>query len=263
MFINSKFMANIEICTLCGLSLQASIKMALKGNQFRFMAKATSWYDGMVKQKQHYAEVINEVKIEDEKKDNLDLDEDILDILKDERIDITCPNSKVSVPCKHVLNLGNMLKQYQEWMDILKKKKGNDNIETTVDIDMQCIDSTDLLLIILEAAEQVKQIKDEEVEKLRQFIMDIGIDGAQFQQMKKKDFAKKLKPTGIKIGIGGKLFNIVNEKALNYAQSQEMGQSFDAQQYDGLMEAYDHVLDVHINKGIRMRERVFLNIIAN
>ena len=58
-FINSKLTTQIEICTLCGLSLQASIKMALKGNQFRFV-KTESWYDALNKKKQHYKNTIDQ-----------------------------------------------------------------------------------------------------------------------------------------------------------------------------------------------------------
>ena len=138
------------------------------------------------------------------------------------------------------------VKKLSRMMETRKYNKGTDDIETTVDIDINVIDYLNFipfLWIVLQQKGIPIGIEDD----LQRWLIKQQIDGKKFESMKKKEFAKLLNQLN-KDCIAAKLFNLINKEALNFAQSIEMGKTFNISQYETLTEHYQHVLNIHINR---------------
>eukprot|EP01084_Bolivina_argentea_P064147 117027_1 len=242
-YVGAKLQRNIKICTLCGLDVNGSIKMALKGNQYRF------------KHHVHY-----DLKSVDEIKDDNHLEILILEELNDSNLNIDCPDGHENVPCYSLLKMGIYLKRYQEWMEFMKKAKGTDDIDVTVDVNVAIVNHEVFVHLVMESAETLISQNKLNGKLLNQLLIDDKLDGASFNELKKKQFGKQLMRNKIcKMGIASKLYNDVHKKLIHKAQEIEIGQNLQPKLFKNMEQHYQHILNDHIlNANNFEKENVFI-----
>eukprot|EP01084_Bolivina_argentea_P020913 38846_1 len=242
-FVASNMKRDLSSCTLCGIKQRDSIILKLRDIDT-------------------YITTTHAVNTVEKTVDDTGIKEDEFDMLLKQiqfqkSVNILCPNRMDNEPCPSIMRLARQLLNYNKWIATVHKvTNGKDNIDNTVNINIEEIINDKMYKIIFQkSAEVIDKITADNEKSLKQ-MLDNDNDGisnlATFLSLNRKQFAICVKKyTKIKPCFGIKLY----KKILNTLRETSLSQRFDSflstldvQQLD---KDYHHILQCHITNGTK------------
>eukprot|EP01084_Bolivina_argentea_P215211 365355_1 len=238
----------ISYCRLCGTDQLSSYIMAISGRDtYRMVHDEYDIYE--------YAQ--DEIDCNDSDQDaepistgdNIEMliiSEDNEDLKK---IKAVCPNLIGNKQCKSVERLRNHLRFYQQWLNNIRKQKGNTDIKVTINVDIKQLDNKIWSERLIKCATELpKGVKEGHIQKLKESLNENKINIQQFATQERNDFLKLLmQHTAIKKGYCGKIYRKLMQITKDEAQAAQFGKFFSSIEASEIDFDFHHLLHVHIS----------------
>eukprot|EP01083_Nonionella_stella_P241273 842644_1 len=234
-YIDNHMDTDLSICSLCGIQRKESVLLRIR-NHPTFM------------------DVLDEHKHNnnDHPHDMDDLESTIVTTANNESISLTCPNRNDNKNCTSMINLCKRLIQYNRWINTVSDKlNGKDNIENTIDVDIQkYLDDDVFQTVFMNSIRSLQRLNTHDANLLIQMSHDICMTA--FFEMSRIQFARYVsEQTNTKIGLGLRLYSKIMKSAKQKAHTRAFGVFLSDIHMDVVDRDYHHILNVHIHKGTK------------